>query len=984
MINQNQIDFKSCNKVICFLLILLTTTLFYGQGEASNWYFGRNAGINFNNGDVKSLTDGAIQTNEGCASISNKKGELLFYTDGIIVWDRNHNVMPNGSDLLGNKSSTQSAVIVPKPNSDAIYYIFTVIQLGGIEGVRYSEVDMALNNGNGDITSNKNVLLITPSAEKISAIGHANGKDYWVASHGWNSNEFSVFKVTENGVETTPVISSVGSYHGNVTLNSIGYMKFSPNGSRLALAKWSTNSAVEIFDFDSSTGIISNPIIIDNYFDNDYRDGTYGIEFSPNSNVLYVSEIDLTNYVSELHQFNLTTYSKTAIINSDRIIYSGRNLIAAIQLGFDGKIYVCNPFSSYLSVIQNPNTIGVNCNYVEREISLSGKSGVFGLPSFIQSLFVAECKIENICLGGSTQFSIKTDEPIDEIFWDFGDAITSNEVLPTHNYLAIGNYTVTAQIKSGNSIFNVTKEVVIYELPTAYKATDYIICEDSEKDGFESFDLRSKDIEVLNGQSDIDFQVSYFESYEDAEVNKNELNSVIINKENYQEIYARVSNRLNSECYDISSFRLIIETAIAGEVENLIICITDNPSKESVAVDLSQFNEDIYSSNTVTPHADYFITYHLTQLDADEAKEVLIPENFEAKSNSSTNIFARLENDETGCFTTTNFEIIINEVIAYKPIDMYLCDDTLADGKAFFDLESQASQILNGQDAKVTYHITQVDADTGSNPISENFKNEFNPQQLFVRVENLNDALCFDTTTFNIQVDALPVIDILDTWYLCPGEDLELYLNSIHDKYSWSTGETSSEIVVNVPGAYDITVYNTDNISCSTSKTIKVIESNSIENVEVNINDLNSRSNSITVQVEENGNYEYSIDAGYTYQYNNHFENLISGDYMVFVRDENGCVVYSEEVYVLSYPKFFTPNNDGYNDFWKIEFSEKEPDIKVDIFDRYGKKIAQIEGISKGWDGLFNGQVLAVSDYWFVINRPSRNKQYRGHFTLKR
>ena len=95
-------------------------------------------------------------------------------------------------------------------------------------------------------------------------------------------------------------------------------------------------------------------------------------------------------------------------------------------------------------------------------------------------------------------------------------------------------------------------------------------------------------------------------------------------------------------------------------------------------------------------------------------------------------------------------------------------------------------------------------------------------------------------------------------------------------------------------------------------------------------------------------------------------------------------MVYSEDIYLLNYPKYFTPNNDGYHDYWKIEFAETEPDLEVHIFDRYGKLIIQLNPYSKGWDGTFNGRMLTTSDYWFVVNRPSKNRQYRGHFTLKR
>jgi len=120
--------YYNCVFALCVMVSFFTSVNVVAQGESSNWLFGRKAGINFNEGAVTPIENGAIDTNEGCASISNSAGELLFYTDGILVWDKNHNVMPNGSNLFGNKSSTQSAVVVPKPNSDSIYYIFTVLQ----------------------------------------------------------------------------------------------------------------------------------------------------------------------------------------------------------------------------------------------------------------------------------------------------------------------------------------------------------------------------------------------------------------------------------------------------------------------------------------------------------------------------------------------------------------------------------------------------------------------------------------------------------------------------------------------------------------------------------------------------------------------------------------------------------------------------------------------------------------------------------------
>jgi len=212
------------------LFFLLFFNQANAQDEANIWYFGYNAGIDFNSGAPVALTDGQLSTYEGCVTISNAAGELLFYTDGIKVWDKNHTIMPNGFDLLGNSSSTQSGIIVPNPANPNIYYVFTVDELCYPNGLRFSEVDLSLNGGTGDVTSNKNIPLHTPSTEKITAIKHANGIDFWVITHDWNSNDFLSFKVTAAGVNLVPVVSSVGNQHNGSTNHAIGYLKASVMG----------------------------------------------------------------------------------------------------------------------------------------------------------------------------------------------------------------------------------------------------------------------------------------------------------------------------------------------------------------------------------------------------------------------------------------------------------------------------------------------------------------------------------------------------------------------------------------------------------------------------------------------------------------------------------------------------------------------------------------------------------------------------------
>lgn len=464
-------------RLVFCICILFCSSFVHGQKEAANWYFGNNAGVNFNGTTPNALTDGKLNTNEGCATISNNRGELLFYTDGIKVWDKNHNVMPNGQGLLGNPSSTQSAIIVPKPLSNSIYYIFTVTDAAKNDGLRYSEVDMELNNGNGAVTSNKNVLLTTPCAEKITAVQNANGKDFWVITHSWDNADFLSFKVNGSGINVTPVKSTIGSIHGGETGNSAGYMKASPNGKKIAIARWNIDSLVEIFDFNNTTGILTNPLSIDNFFGKDIKNGAYGIEFSPNSNILYVSDLNLYSFSSKLYQFDLSSNNKKDIIDSNTIIYSGSNLLSAIQLALDGKIYISNSVTSTLDIIENPNEIGFACSYKNRGLNLGGKYTIYGLPPFIQSFFVAKIETSDVCFGSVNSFKIDTDEPIDNIQWNFGDGFTSNDISPNHLYDAPGVYTITATMKSGVNTYNLETQIEIFENPIIDMQTNWVICD---------------------------------------------------------------------------------------------------------------------------------------------------------------------------------------------------------------------------------------------------------------------------------------------------------------------------------------------------------------------------------------------------------------------------------------------------------------------------------------------------------------------------
>ena len=218
------------------IIFLLFFTLSYAQNDSNIWYFGNKAGLDFNSGVPVALTNGQLNTLEGCATLSNSAGQLLFYTDGITVYNRNHLVMPNGTGLMGDPSSAQSATIVQKPGSGNLFYVFTTDREHNPNGFRYSIIDLNLDGGFGDVTSQKNILVYTPTIENLGVTKHANGIDYWIVTHGWDGNNYITYLLTSAGLSTNPIVTNIGLPVTGTGYVEGGTIKISQSGNKIAFA----------------------------------------------------------------------------------------------------------------------------------------------------------------------------------------------------------------------------------------------------------------------------------------------------------------------------------------------------------------------------------------------------------------------------------------------------------------------------------------------------------------------------------------------------------------------------------------------------------------------------------------------------------------------------------------------------------------------------------------------------------------------------
>lgn len=377
-------------QLLLILLLAFANQNLFAQKQSWNWYFGAQAAVKFDSIlPPVALTNSAMTNIEGVASISDYNGNLLFYTDGMNVYDSTHQHMPNGYGLSGNSSSTQSAIIVRKPSSDSLYYIFTVDFLGGGAGLSYSTVDMSLNGGLGDVFS-KNNLMHLYSREKLTAIRHGNKKDFWVLVIDWATDDIYSYLVDSTGVNLTPVISPMDSLQMQITNASTnranGYMKANRQGTRIAMALWNANS-YDLFDFNDTTGVVSNHIKIQSTLGSSSpMSKTYGVEFSPDGTKLYGTTCD-NNPTSKLLQFDLTAGTPQNIYNTRDTIAlvtsSSGYYYMALQIAPDGKIYCSLNGESFLGAINYPDSTGAACGYVNNAVSLNGKMCKYGLPNFL-------------------------------------------------------------------------------------------------------------------------------------------------------------------------------------------------------------------------------------------------------------------------------------------------------------------------------------------------------------------------------------------------------------------------------------------------------------------------------------------------------------------------------------------------------------------------------------------------------------------------
>jgi gliding motility-associated-like protein len=900
-------SFKHSLMRYTLILIILGMHFSFAQNETNNWYFGKNAGLDFSNGDLIVLENGSMVTPAGCSSISDSNGNLLFYTNGQTVWNKNHQIMVNGQDLAGDIAGMQSAIIIPKPNDSSTYYIFYTREITVtspvylLTGIYYAEVKFDALNPLGHVTGNKDVRISeVESTARIEAIHHIESDTIRVICitkpdpvFGTTVAEgefvFRIFNVTPSGVEQIPVIKPI-----NESIGRLGAMKISPDGTYLAFAD-NVNQKIYFYQYNNDVisfnhyftmltipafGVFLNP---------------YGIEFSQDSKIFYYTG---GSYVVQFPYRNLGGMEP-----ADYYLMTVPNA-GSIQLARDGKIYIAqgdvnNP-TNHISVINNPEKMGEACNFSAGSIHFDNAASTRGLPLFVASYLRSRIiPTDDDCVDVAFTFELDAYRPIVSVEWDFGDGITSTDFNPTHLFSTPGIHKVAAKIVMDNN-----QEVILYKNIQAYPlpvlSPNQILSQcDTDGDGFSIFNLEN--IKDLADDVNSDYTYTFYHTLADANNDNNQI-------QNFQH-YANVSN----------------------------------------------------------------------------------PEQ----------IFVKIVSSK-GCTTITNFSIESYQANTLPIRSMYVCessDDILNNSEGKFNIGIKELDIRAELGIPpgftITLYVNQTDAQTKINPLDKYY---IGPTTLiWVRIEDASHN-CFGLMPFNAIVNSNIQPDIESQYTICdPSAQPAIVLDGGAANDSWQWKNQSGAIIstqrhfhLSQGGNYSLTVFREENgLTCSVSKnfTVKTVTEPVIENSK-------AEDGEIFISVIGESDYQFSLNginyfgSGNSYT----FMQVPAGVYTIYVKDVYNCEKsLTTSVHMLSIPKFFSPNDDGINDTWKLTGLSRSFYSKADIqiFDRYGKVLCRMnmDQNMNGWYGNYDNRKLPATDYWYRVMLTDLNNNViikKGHFSLIR
>ena len=588
-----------------------------------------------------------------------------------------------------------------------------------------------------------------------------------------------------------------------------------------------------------------------------------------------------------------------------------------------------------------------------------------------------------------------------------GSPLSINQVLTSDT-----TYYASQTLGNCESVQRAAVEVTLYLSPSPLPAAsipNLEVCDDgldgNTANGFLKADLTTNASFIMNGQDPTEFVLDYFTDASHT-VKIPNISSFQNTTSYRQTVYVRMSNILENSCFADTSFELEIHDLPQIQF-NVTLKNCDEDGVPDGFTDYNLGEAEKYLSNGI-PNLSY--SYYLSQGDALSGTN---PVSAAPYNNSTGNtVYVRIEN-EFSCSQIATITLAVSTT-SFPPSYVFgleQCDtDDSNNGLQLFDLTLASQEFLSqfpvGQQLSVHYFRSLVDAQLEQNEISDqsNYMSETPlTQTLYVRVESLVNGDCFGIGPhLQLTVHPRPELEVPVEAVYCtnlPPITLEVTQPEVGVTYEWTDGQgnlisTDPTAVVSSAGQYTVLAYST--LGCeSFPRTIDVKESVIAQISLSNITVIeNSTNNSIRIQNEfnelGNGDYEYALnDAFGIFQDTPFFEGLLPGIHTLFIQDKNGCGTAQIDVPVLGFPKYFTPNNDGYNDHWEVKGlgADFASASIVYIFNRFGKIVAEFKAQQGGWDGSFNGNLLPATEYWYAVHLIDQNgidRILKGHFSLIR
>lgn len=525
--------------------------------------------------------------------------------------------------------------------------------------------------------------------------------------------------------------------------------------------------------------------------------------------------------------------------------------------------------------------------------------------------------------------------------------------------------------------------------------SDLSQCDDAsdgdDTNGKGIFNLRQNDADLLTGTTYNSASISYYASADDAQNEVNPLPDLFSNTQNPQTIYSRF-NATNPACFSIKAFELNVNPLPPKMDTQLVQCDIDTDSSTD---GFTRFNLNEAVAELTGGDLTFTVSFYESAANLSANNPIPTPENYRNTSAFNQELIA-VASSPAGCSRQNTLRLEVQSTTATLPQlePQYACDEGVYfqdERYGFFDLDAVKSTYYANLD--VAFYQSREDAALEINPIAESVFRS-NDTSIFARIEANNQ--CQGVDEIPLRIDPSSRFRDVNIYRFCEGNGALVFTHSdaenlfevylISDSGEENLVQRSGSVYITEEGKYkliSILNYTNPDRFCTTELEFEIIRSYPPEIEEVTI-EPEGNLNRVTVQATTQGEFEYELGENSGFQDSPEFKNVGPGNYLLSIRDKNGCGSVSQTVFILGFPQYFTPNNDGYNDTWNITgVSEDLGTINIQIFNRFGKLLKALSSRSDGWDGTFNGTPLPSDSYWYQAYFEDGTVK-KGHFVLKR